>query len=129
MNQITIDNILLVEVPEDATDFMLHEIDDYMKIVFTSQIQDPCNCGGDMLKLPAGNWQFIGTSDAITEEMAAKIVDYECKPNSFTSFRYRNYEWNWGLPQFFPTALESYQSWLRANSININNRYAILKKL
>jgi hypothetical protein len=39
--------------------------------VFSSSIQDPLRCGGDMLRLPPGSWTIVEQ----TEEGAAKIVE------------------------------------------------------
>lgn len=63
-----------VEVPEDAKDFALHHLGDIQKLVFTSAIQDPLGCGGDMTILGPGTWEIICTSKEATEEQAACIV-------------------------------------------------------
>jgi hypothetical protein len=64
-------DVILIDVPEDATDIKTHILDGITKIVFSSSIQDPLRCGGDMLRLPPGSWTIVEQ----TEEGAAKIVE------------------------------------------------------
>lgn len=63
---------IAVEIPEDAADFNLHYLEqagewDVPKLVFSSEIQDPLKCGGDMLRLPPGSWSILGKGDQIME--------------------------------------------------------------
>lgn len=70
--------------------------------------------------LPPGDWKFFATTDTITEEQAAELV--EC----FGRGRWRNYAF---ISQYsellLPTAKESFQSWLTANNISGNNAILI----
>lgn len=128
MTQITIDNILLAEMPEDSFGFQIGR---------KNQIGYWTNSGlhekWNEVDLPAGNWQFIGTTDEVSEEMTEQIIEcyqfeagkiVQGKPTHFT-----NYEkpFSSGPDAYYYTALESYASWLRANNIPSDKRFAILK--
>lgn len=120
----TIKDYLLVEVPEDASDFVIHTLSligtesPYDKLVFSSRIQDPCKCGGDMIILPTGNWQYITTSELISEEQCKEIVEADILGGYK---EYSNDEYDF-LPWI--TALDSFKSLLR--SLNLK-RAAVLK--
>jgi hypothetical protein len=77
--------------------------------------------------LPDGNWSIICCSATATEEEAGKVVHRELKPNSWTKWRYQNYEWNWGLPQFFDTATESLASLIRGRGLDDKLNWLFLK--
>lgn len=145
MNQITIDNILLVEVPGDAEKFVVDMgyliwktvdksdwitdkdlAEDLHRFLKTGKSRfDGADAGikrlTDGAMLPAGNWIFIATTDYVNAEMAAKIVEKQRDG-------YKEYEVDGpmkNVPHFY--AVDSYQSWLRANKIPSDKRFAILK--
>lgn len=53
---ITTPKCLLVEVPEDSSDLKIHYLGEIPKLVFSSKIQDPLKCGGDMIHLPPASY-------------------------------------------------------------------------
>lgn len=91
MIQLT-DKHYAVEVPEDARHIKLHNYDTYSKIVFSSAMQDPFNCGGDMITMERGNWQFLFTTKGCTEEQAASVVQLISNGKISGRPQYRRYD-------------------------------------
>jgi hypothetical protein len=96
-------DVILIDVPEDATDIKTHILDGITKIVFSSSIQDPLRCGGDMLRLPPGSWTIVEQ----TEEGAAKIMP--SKPHEDQLFYTHD-----NTPETFETAIDALHSWIRS---------------
>jgi hypothetical protein len=112
-------DVILIDVPEDATDIKTHILDGITKIVFSSSIQDPLRCGGDMLRLPPGSWTIVEQ----TEEGAAKIVEKD------EDGYYKNYNWkSWHSDSVCGTALESLHSWIRSQGKEPDEVVIVKKK-
>ncbi len=109
MNQITIDNILLVEVPEDATKMNVIG----QKLIFFEG-DHPIY---DLIELIPGNWQFIGTTDEISEAICEKIFD---KPTEKTRYEIGGED--------FITATAAWNYLRRVNRVPSDKRFAILKQ-
>jgi hypothetical protein len=71
-----IGDIYAADVPEDASAIETHVSGGIQKIVFSSKLQDPAQCGGDMISLPPGNWQIICTTKEVTNANLAEIYGY-----------------------------------------------------
>jgi hypothetical protein len=112
-----------MEVPEDAKDFALHHLGDIQKLVFTSAIQDPLGCGGDMTILPPGTWEIVCTSKEATEEQAAQIVERD--GNGYKDYAAGPPENDYGD---FVLASNSLNSLLTSKGCDLKNNYLILKK-
>lgn len=75
-----------------------------------------------IINLPFGQWEYIGTSDGLTEEQWAGIVE---QVFSFGNVRrYKDYEF---IDSAFYSSKESGESLLKSKSIT--ERIAIIKKL
>jgi len=116
--------ILLVEVPEDATDFNLHH-----NILLYPLGNDDV----DGIRLPIGQYQILGKSTELSEEQMKEICEYkeidsyDCDGMVWYDI-YRNYAlddsyWLNSCDQFF-TVQESYLSLLEANGIVDRNNLA-----
>lgn len=118
-------NIILLQTSADAYDFeVFHTYRNELRYLYKGS-ENPLTGGEkiEVIEIPPGNWQFIGTTDEVSEGMAAKIVS---RAQEGTAIGFRDYtRKHLGWP--FNTALESYQSWLRANKIPTDTRFAILK--
>lgn len=119
MTQIT-GNIWAEGIPADATDIVIHN--DPPKIVFSSKIQDPAQCGGDMISLPPGTYRFLFTTKTATEEDARKVVR-----ELPVGARYENY--NGDYPVWYHTGKESLHSLLRSKNLDPKNNYALIEKM
>ncbi len=110
---------IAVKVPEDASDFKLHYSthwtnDDVQKLVFSSEIQDPLKCGGDMIHLPPGQWQILSRASELTEEQWKGIVGWF---ELAGKVGYRDYSHD--DPRFpFANATESGLSLLKSKGLN-----------
>lgn len=114
---------IFVEVPEDAENFTLH---DNESITFDSKIEE------DLTKEYWGYRsinkdsyeKIISTTKDITEEQAQLIC-----PFIESQYVYQNFmglldqAWDCG------TAIQSLQSLIKANNLDINNNYLIIKKM
>lgn len=121
MTQLT-ENVFAVEVPEDATDIVVHN--EPPKIIFTSKIQDPAQCGGDMIRLPPGSWQFICTTKEATEQQAKGIVGWL---QIGDQLGYQDYRFD--DPRFpYKLATQSLNSLCKAKGLDVSKNYALLKK-
>lgn len=107
------------DIPIDATDIVIHN--GPPKIVFSSKIQDPAQCGGDMICLPPGAYRFLFATKAATEEEARKVVR-----ELPVGARYENYSGDY--PVWYHTAKESLTSLLRAKGLDENKNYALIEK-
>jgi hypothetical protein len=106
-------DVILIDVPEDATDIKTHILDGITKIVFSSSIQDPLRCGGDMLRLPPGSWTIVEQ----TEEGAAKImpkINDEDESYGWEHFMSDEEFEKHDRVDALPTALASLHSWIRS---------------
>lgn len=65
--------LIVVEVPEDATDLFVLPIkgDSYLHI----SEKDGAVSSHSGIKLPPGKWEYISTTKEITEEQAAELVE------------------------------------------------------
>jgi hypothetical protein len=118
-------DVILIDVPEDATDIKTHILDGITKIVFSSSIQDPLRCGGDMLRLPPGSWTIVEQ----TEEGAAKIVKKYHTLERYAD--YSKYEDHDMCAMHLPTvdtALESLHSWIRSQGKEPDEVVIVKKK-
>lgn len=127
------DNIYAVEVPDDAAAIAIHNLGTYSKLVFTSSLQDPLGCGGDMLPIEFGNWQFLFTTKEATEDRAANIVQITSSGKISGRPQYRRYDRD--LIKDMPAkcwtrdARHSLETLLQSKGLNTENNYAILKKI
>ena len=89
------DKLLAVYIPEDATDINIIKSDNW-KLIFSSNIQNPLNVGGDMLILPidsSENIRRLGTLSEISEDDCKGLVDsitHKClliDPNDVTIYK------------------------------------------
>lgn len=134
ITQLTEDCIAVV-VPQDASDFKTHYSthhtnDDVEKLVFSSEIQDPLKCGGDMLHLPAGQWEILGKGDSLTEEqwvwVATQVVGW-------SSVIYHNHtasgrDYRDIVEAAFSTATESGLSLLKSKGLKPENTLILKRK-
>ena len=110
--------LLFVEVPKGAADYrpLLMIYGRYgMSIAFRERKTSP------HVPLPEGKWQFVGTTDNLTEELAAELVE------TIIGYDGTNCFYDYEKDCYCETAIASFQSWLRANNISGNN--AILSKI
>lgn len=116
------DNCIGVGVPLDATDFQTHVLGGIQKLVFSSQIQDPLKCGGDMLRLPDGSWELIGLAKDLTEDQWREVVElmkYKEIDKLYYSFSYKIYgKVKPGGAYGTQKSIESGLSLLKSKSIN-----------
>jgi hypothetical protein len=118
MTQLTDNGIFSIQIPLDATDIVLHN--DPPKLVFSSAIQDPAQCGGDIIALSPGSYEFLFCTESASEDDARKVVVAHGK-------HFRDYERNfYTRPLTVFTALESLQGLLRSKGCEGN--HAIIKK-
>lgn len=121
-----LNNYHAAEVPEDISDPALHWLNDIQKLVFTSEIQDPLGCGGDMIRLPPGTWEIVCTSKGITRDHAHEIVQwFEIAGQT----GYRDYSFTDDLRYPFIDPLNSFISLLASKGCDLNKTYLIIKKL
>lgn len=124
-----IGNYFWLEIPEDAKDLILGGSDSISHILyFHSRLVEGYTVG--VIELP-GNYSLIGTTDSMSEEIAAGIVEnvYNKKGT-----RYKDYDtspahgWKKDLQAMpFIMATKSFQSLLKSKGIT--KRCAILQKL
>jgi len=118
--------LLLVEVPEDASDFRI----DYASIIVLSWATTNEN---GSIELSSGKWVILGKSTELSEEQMKEICEYkeidsyDCDGMVWYDI-YRNYAlddsyWLNSCDQFF-TVQESYLSLLEANGIVDRNNLA-----
>lgn len=131
MTQLTDNGMFSISIPEDSTDIVLHN--DLPKLVFSSEIQDPAQCGGDMIVLPPGSYELLFCTESASEEDARKVM-LSSKwhfPEAHTRFvdyafpydRENKQRWSEG----FGTAIESLRSLLRSKGCEGNQ--AVIKKM
>jgi hypothetical protein len=120
MTQLTDNGIFSIQIPLDATDIVLHN--DPPKLVFSSAIQDPAQCGGDIIALSPGSYEFLFCTHTATEKEADSIVE---RRTDLKDHPHKGYEpgkltacWN---------AIDSLHSLLRSKGCEGN--HAIIKKL
>lgn len=114
--------VIAVEVPDDACGFFTHRWYSRKNETLYTNETSPVHIHKP---LPEGFWELLGRANEITEGQARELVggnnggcddtmwmDYESKPTFFLFTK--------------PTALESFQSWLRAN--NSSNEVLLIKK-
>lgn len=115
--------ILVVEVPEDAHNFEVYEnnVDGGYCIMFLRGVPDyACQYTGN---LPEGQWSILGRAGEIWEEQARGLVSkvYQYENNNGELVRkeflgFQDYEERFTCPSY-KTAIESFQSWLKAEGI------------
>lgn len=121
MIQLT-NNHWAVEVPDDASHIKIHDSYQCSKIVFSSDIQDPLKCGGDMIRIPPGSWQYLFTTKGCTEEDARKVVRKEA--GGFVDYEKDNFHND--IPYTY--ASQSLYALLASKSLDPDKNYAILLK-
>lgn len=133
IHQLTEDTIA-VTVPEDAADIVCSSDDDGHDpiLVFTSEIQDPLHCGGDILKLPPGNWDMIGKASELTPSDWEKVIPVHYSNTDamgeFPLIWYRNYNYP-NEKVFTAFAHESGLSLLRKHNLNPETTIILKKQL
>lgn len=115
-------DIYCMPIPEDASAIETHVAGGIQKIVFSSKIQDPAQCGGDMIALPPGNWEIIRTTKECTEEQAKEMVK-----ELPVGQRWHNY--NGDPPVWWHSAKESLRSLLISKGLDVNKNYVLIKKV
>lgn len=100
--------ILVIEIPIDACNFKMHFSINY-KLVFSSEIQDPLNVGGDMLVLPEINYRYkiLGKLSDLTDEELEEIITA-----------------NYGL-----SIKDSFKSLLKSNNIDWQENKTLILKI
>ena len=117
--------LLLVEVPEDASDFRI----DYASIIVLSWATTNEN---GSIELSSGKWVILGKSTELSEEQMKEI----CWQVSFGNYTgYKNYnqakcsDFRDIVESSFSTVQESYLSLLEANGIDNNKIHLVLKMI
>lgn len=121
--------VYAVEVPEGRDAFTIEcypEADLYELLCCNlAEYNEPIN--EKYITLPTGNWQLIGTTKELTEEMAKGIVqqygDYFID-HTATEQDWKEQEVNW-----FKEAVKSLKSLLISKGLDVNKNYVLLKKL
>jgi len=118
MTTVTTNNgtYIFVEVSKDGANFLIENYPDNTCSLFYS-INEVANWS-DIIQ---GNYDFLCTTDTITEEIAKGIV-YKVL---MMGCGYEDYEYYWNT---YPTALESFNSLLESQNLSLNKTYAICKK-
>lgn len=77
----------------------------------------------EICKLPPGDYQFLFTTQSMTEEQAGSVV--EKRKGLMMRVKYAHYR----KPDYhyLDTAIESFHSALTAKKLSIDNNYAVLK--
>lgn len=128
-------DVLCLEVPVDATAFVIHRVDwaeeSYEKVVFSSRIQDPLKCGGDMVYIGPGSYSILFTTLSCTEEQAASVVERD-RGGFFGNVEgYKEYfkEGEWAMDnEPFGTARASLESLLRSKFLDPAKNYLLIKR-
>lgn len=102
--------LLLVEVPEDAETFQV--IDGNMLVVDHQPDWD---------ELPPGSFEFIATTDTLTEQQAAQHVEKEQDYETFTTYRFGD------ITSLTPRS--AFRNALTEAGAALDKTYAILKQL
>lgn len=106
--------LLLVEVPEDASDFRI----DYASIIVLSWATTNEN---GSIELSSGKWVILGKSTELSEEQMKEIMTlYEGK-------KYKVYTGSYG--KYTDKVQQSYLSLLEANGIDNNKSHLVLKRI
>lgn len=112
-------NFFAIPVPEDAINIDMATTDAIEYTTSSRAIK--------YIEIGPGNWTFIATSESISEEQAAGIVEraeaFALMESNIGSKLYFDYE---KKNQAYKAALQSFESLL--NSLNIRGRAAIIKK-
>lgn len=122
-------NIVLVEVPKGASGFELWK---------PYHIKGKLKSGGMGFNIPVNAWEeieigynhytLIGTTDKVSEEDCRGLVESEHYSTEFNRERKISYkDYTDGTMMTNWTSLESWNSLLKANKVNQENVYAILK--
>ena len=118
MKEVTTNNqtILLVEVPEDASDFRI----DYASIIVLSWATTNEN---GSIELSSGKWVILGKSTELSEEQMKEILPiYEGAIRGYRIYTQR--------PDLLTKDIqESYLSLLEANGIDNNKSHLVLKRI
>lgn len=125
-----IDNIVSVEVPEDATNVQYMKPTNRLRFFTGEMYKDKKGYPyAKWIDLPPGNWQLLFLSNEVTEEEARGIV-LNFKPRGFSSGAPREYKNYLSKPDdytgWFKSAIESFQSLLKSK--NLTGNFAILKQ-
>ena len=112
--------LLFVEVPKDA-----HTIK-----IYSSTLEGEKNTGCYIFlrALPIGNYQFLCTTDTITEDIAKMIFNHKTHPLFrarivFERIKTKNLtHWSFSIKECIDTLLES-------NNLDTDKNYAICKKV
>jgi hypothetical protein len=120
MTQLTDNGIFSIQIPLDATDIVLHN--DPPKLVFSSAIQDPAQCGGDIIALSPGSYEFLFCTKGCSEEDARKAVR-----ELPVGARFNNYSGDY--PVWYHTGKDSLASLLRSKKLDQNKNYAVIQKV
>jgi len=120
MKQFEHNGFLFVEVPEDATNFV---IDD--ELYYQAKFND-YGAVSHMKKLPPGNWQILSKANECSEDQAKGIVEQQRGNGLF-----KNYSLEGSLAQygtyFLNRAIESLTSLILSHELKLEN-VLILKK-
>ena len=113
------DTLILIEIPLDAENVRCHT-----KFNLLSYLID----GEDFeIKLPKSNWVRIGTTSTLTNEQVEPFVEqiiYVVKPYKRNTYHSYTSEY-----ETLNTALESWDSFLKANNIDTTKNFVVLKLL
>jgi len=111
-------DFIAVEVPEGAHHFETDIISQVSNLNYFFNEYERDDSGIDYIKLPKADYTFICTSDTITEQQAAEIVEA-----TLAGRKWKDYNGN----VLHKTALDSFRSLLA--SLSITQRVAIFKIL
>jgi hypothetical protein len=112
------DILLLVEVHKDTENLQIVE-DSLLGDITTGMVS---YLSKDNLKK---DYELIGTISTLTELQANDLVEYFELESVYKNYNPKSIDDYWK----FNTALESFNSLLEHNGVNLNNNYVILKLL
>jgi hypothetical protein len=127
--------ILVMSVPEDASDIQYHKIQGVDHNSCITYFQPP-GVVREYLNLP-GSWELLGRLSEITQEKAQTLVESKKEKAAYSIqrsgifkvwgglFFYKNYEQQELF--VYPTALESLQSWCRSKGVG-DDSVLLIKK-
>jgi len=116
---------LVLDIPKETMDIELDYDNNILLYNHLSFNENECG----YYDLPSGQWSIIGTIPGITEDEAAKIVEYIEHPPIYQPNRlYRDYQINFEMPDCcnYITALESLSSLMRSLGIYTENPFGSL---
>lgn len=136
--------IIAVEIPKDSSDHWVIN-NNTEKVGLNWYIENKSfgeegNTWSEGVDLPPGEWNFIFSTNHLTEENAKKVVEnviYDVPPHPSNDMQgdwrtaWRDYEGTedtgYSEHPFVHSAIESFNSLLRSHSLDIEKNYAILK--